>query len=149
MCVLAFVCALALVRVHTQCFSNSGESKTNYREKTQTVLGINWAQMEAGNKKERAEDTPGEKERRRRTGGPRGKKGGTRESDRARAGQGEDVMESGKKKRGEREREKREGWREDERGEGEQEDRDDVEEERRVGGERSGEFPCPVQRKWA
>lgn len=33
--------------------------------------------------------------------------------------------------------------------EGEQKDRDDAEEERRVGGERSGEFPCPVQRKWA
>lgn len=47
-------------------------------------------------------------------------------------------MERGKKDRGGRTR-----------GEGEQEDRDDVEEERRVGGERSGEFPCPVQRKWA
>lgn len=45
--------------------------------------------------------------------------GGTGESDRKRAGQCEDVMERGiKKKRG-----KRDGWREDERREGEREDR--------------------------
>lgn len=66
--------------------------------------------------------------------------GGTREGDRVRAGQGEHVMESA----GEEGRKKGK----DKRREGEQKDRDDVEEERRVGGERSGEFPCPVQRKW-
>lgn len=34
-----------------------------------------------------------------------------------------------------------------ERRKGEEEDRDDVEELRRVGGGRSGEFPCPVQKE--
>lgn len=57
--------------------------------------------MEAGNKNERGEDT-GRKERKRRTGGPRKEEGGTRESDRERAGQG--VMG-----RGEKEGRKRDG----------------------------------------
>lgn len=59
---------------------------------TQTVFQINWAQMEAGNTTERGEDI-GRKERKRRTRRTVRENGGTRESDRARAEQCEDVME--------------------------------------------------------
>lgn len=88
------------------------------------MFQINWAQMEAGNTTERGEDI-GRKERKTRTRRTVRENGGTRESDRARAEQCEDVMEKGKKKK----RGKIDGWREDERREGEREDRDDVEEE--------------------
>lgn len=65
--------------------------------------------------------------------------GGTRESDRARAEQSEDVMERGKG--GEMDEERTRGERVSE--------RTGMMWRKRVGGERSGEFPCPVQRKWA
>ncbi len=66
--------------------------------------------MEAGNKNERGEDTRrkrAQEEDRRTTR----EEGGTRESDRARAGQGEDVMERGKKEGRERDGERTRGKR--------------------------------------
>lgn len=56
MCARPSVC-VSWFSESAQYFSNSGESKTNYQEKTQTVHSINWAQMEAGNKREQGEDT--------------------------------------------------------------------------------------------
>lgn len=107
------------------------------------MFQINWAQMEAGNTTERGEDI-GRKERKTRTRRTVRENGGTRESDRARAEQCEDVMERGKKK-------KKEGREMDgERTRGERvSERTGMMWRKRVGGERSGEFPCPVQRKWA
>lgn len=59
------MCVCVHWRECAHCFSNSGESKTNYREKTQAALKINWAQMEAGNKKSGGEDTRKDKPKRR------------------------------------------------------------------------------------
>lgn len=103
------MCACCDESAHTAFLILENQKQIIGKEKTQAVLSINWAQMEAGNKRT-VEKTLGEKNTSGRTVRDRG---GTRESDRARARQGEDVTEKKKwEGRGERVR-KRTGmmWR--------------------------------------